>query len=339
MKLAMIGTGKIIADALFALQPIREIERNAIFARPHSREKGETLAAAYGIRDVYTDYAALLREADIDTVYIGLVNSAHFSYGKEALAAGKHVIMEKPFTSTLAEAKELVGLARAKNLYIFEAVTVLHTPVFEKMKACLGRLGTVRMMMGNYSQYSSRYDAYLEGHVEPAFDPAHLGGALRDINVYNIHYAVALFGSPKGVRYYPNRGFNGIDTSGTLILEYDGFSAVCTGAKDSDSPCYLSVQGEKGWMRIDGKPNVAPNVTVSYVADAPDGRAERDAAGAVVRKTVTETFVPEIQHHRMTQEFMDFARIIHAGDRPAADALAAETEAVMQVVETALRQI
>ena len=104
MKLALIGTGKIIADALVALQPIDAIERRAIFARPHSRAKGAALAAQYGIAAVYTDYAALLAQADIDTVYIGLVNSAHFSYGKQALEAGKNVIMEKPFTGKIGRA-------------------------------------------------------------------------------------------------------------------------------------------------------------------------------------------------------------------------------------------
>ena len=336
MKLALIGTGKIIADALVALQPIDAIERRAIFARPHSRAKGAALAAQYGIAAVYTDYAALLAQADIDTVYIGLVNSAHFSYGKQALEAGKNVIMEKPFTGTLAEARELVALAREKNLYIFEAITVLHTPVFQRMRAGLPRLGRVRMLLGNYSQYSSRYDAYLEGEVSYAFDAAYLGGALRDINVYNIHYAAALFGLPRAVHYYPNRGFNGIDTSGTLVMEYDGFSAVCTGAKDSDSPCYLSVQGEKGWMRIDGKPNVAPNLTLSCAREGVDG-VTRDAAGAVVRGTETETFVPETGEHRMTQEFRDFARIADTGDRAEADRLAAETLAVMQIIEDALQ--
>jgi len=337
MKLALIGTGKIIADALFALQTVDDIERQAIFARPHSRAKGEALAAQYGIAEVYTDYAALLAQADIDTVYIGLVNSAHFSYGRQALEAGKNVIMEKPFTGTLAEAQELVALARERGLYVFEAITVLHTPVFARMQAALPRLGRICMLLGNYSQYSSRYDAYLAGEVSHAFDAAYLGGALRDINVYNIHYAAALFGLPRAVHYYPNRGFNGIDTSGTLVLEYDGFSAVCTGAKDSDSPCYLSVQGEKGWMRIDGKPNVAPNLTLSYVREGGAGGETRDAAGAVVRETETETFVPEGKEHRMVQEFRDFARIIDTDDRAEAERLAEETLAVMQIVETALQ--
>ena len=75
MKLGIIGTGKIIHDALYAMKPLEQIEKNAIFARPHSRDKAEALAGRYGIREVYTDYDELLDRADVDTVYIGLVNS------------------------------------------------------------------------------------------------------------------------------------------------------------------------------------------------------------------------------------------------------------------------
>ena len=331
MKLGIIGTGKIIIDALYAMEPLKEISCNAIFARPRSKDKGEELAKQYSIPEVYTDYDELLDNADIDTVYIGLINSVHYEYAKRALEKKKNVILEKPFADTYEEAKELIDLARQNDLFVFEAITVLHNDVIEKMKENLPKLGKIRMMLANYSQYSSRYDNYLAGQVDHAFDPDFLGGALRDINVYNIHYAVELFGLPEKTHYYPNIGFNGIDISGTMVMEYDGFSAVCTGAKDSDSPGFVSIQGEKGYMRIDGKPNVAPNLTI-VITDDNSASGERDAAGAVVRAVSTEEFIPEKVHHRMTREFKDFARIIDNKDRIMADRYASETLGVMKVV-------
>ena len=265
MKLAFIGTGKIIGDALHAVTPIQNLEKTAIFARPHSRAKAEALAAEHGIGEIFTDYARLLAESSADTVYIGLVNSAHYPYAKEALLAGKNVILEKPFTGFAPEAEELIALAAEKGLFILEAITVLHYAIFYEMQRKISRLGPIRMILANYSQYSSRYDAYLQGEVPHAFDPAYYGGALFDINIYNVFYCVGLFGQPNEVHYYPNLGPNGIDTSGTLVLTYDGFTAVCTGAKDSDSPCYVSIQGEKGWMRLNGKPNSATELTTVYV--------------------------------------------------------------------------
>ena len=332
MRLGIAGTGKIVSDALYALEAVEQAHVKAIFARPHSAEKGKKLAAQYSIPRVYTDYDELLDDPDIDTVYIGLINSAHYEYAKKALNKYKHVILEKPFTESYDEAAQLISLAREKERFIFEAITVLHTEVIDKMRGALPKLGNIRMMLANYSQYSSRYDRYLEGQVDHTFDPADHGGALRDLNVYNIHYAAALFGSPEKVSYFPNKGFNGVDTSGTIVMEYDGFCAVCTGAKDSDSPCFVSIQGEKGYMRIDGKPNVAPDLTVVYV-DESTKELVRDDAGAMVRPVITEHFVPSKPHHRMTGEFTDFARIIDSADVEKASALAAESLEVMKIID------
>ncbi len=334
MKLAFIGTGKIIADALFAVEPVDTIEKTAIFARPHSREKAEALAEEYNIAEIYTDYQELLEKTEADTVYIGLINSAHYPYAKEALLHGKNVILEKPFTGFWKEAQELKEIAEERKLFLLEAITILHNDVFTQMKANLDKLGTLRMVLCNYSQYSSRYDHYLEGEIEHSFDPQYYGGALYDINIYNIHYCVGLFGLPKDVDYYPNKGHNGIDTSGTLVMKYDGFSAVCTGAKDSDSPGYVCVQGEKGFMKVNSKPNVASVLETVYVDESVTEKV-RDAAGAMVRATITERFEAEKQHHRMTQEFRDFARIIDEKDEQTAQKLTAESVDVVGVLEKA----
>jgi len=331
MKLAFIGTGKIVKDALGAVQPIKEIRRAAIYARPHSLDTGRQLAEEFGVREVYTDYEKLLRESDADTVYIGLVNPAHYAYAKEALLSKKNVILEKPFTAMLSEAEDLFRTAEENGVFVFEAVTVLHTGMIPAMRDNLGKLGPIRMVLANYSQYSGVYDDYLAGNIPHALDRAYLGGALFDINVYNIHYCVSLFGRPEQVEYYPNHGQNGVDTSGTLILRYEGFTASLTGAKDSDSPCFFRVQGEKGCLGFDNKPNIADLLTVTAVEDR--GEKVRDAAGAMVRKTVTETIPVKYTGHRMESEFREFRRIIDLGDREAAKALAEETRLVMDVLE------
>ena len=89
MKLGIAGTGKIVEDALFAMSPLEEVSVNAIFARPHSKAKGDALAEQYGISAVYTDYEEMLDQADVDTVYIGLINSVHYEYAKKALERGQ----------------------------------------------------------------------------------------------------------------------------------------------------------------------------------------------------------------------------------------------------------
>lgn len=337
MKLAFIGTGTIVRDALFAVDGAASIQKTAIFGRPHSEEKAWALAERYGIPEVYTNYDELLKRTRADTVYIGLINTAHFDYARRALNSGRHVILEKPFTVSAAQAEELRDLALERRVCLFEAITVTHNDVMPLMKANLPKLGTIRMAHLNYSQYSSRYDAYLQGRVAHAFDPVKAGGALYDIDVYNIHYCISLFGPPTQVTYHPNLGFNGVDTSGTLVMNYPGFTAVLTGAKDSDSPCFVQIQGEKGYMKIDGKPNAPANLTTVYV-DSGEAGPQRDASGATVRPIVTEVYEAPPVRHRMTREFLDFAEIID-GHRPDGDQAWAEwmeeTIEVVRVLEIA----
>lgn len=256
MKLAIIGTGMIVGCALECLEQIPSIERKAIYARPHSKDKAQDLAQKYAIQEVYTDYDQLLAHADCDTVYIGLINKVHYEYAKKALLDNKHVILEKPFCVNAQETKELIDLAQEKKRYLFEAFRPLHTPNFLSIKEDLPKLGPIKCIQCNYSQYSSRYNAYKEKKALPALDPKLYGGSLYDINIYNVTFVVALFGLPKHVKYYANLGFNGVDTSGTVFMEYDHFYALCTGAKDSDSPGHALIQGEDGYISIDDGANL-----------------------------------------------------------------------------------
>ena len=127
MKLALIGTGKIIEDALFAIGTSRNNWENSDFARPHSRDKAEKFAKQYAIKEVYTDYEELLEKTEADTVYIGLINSAHYPYAKQALLAGKKCHPWEAIYWILWRNKGFrERLQMTRNYLIFEAITVLH---------------------------------------------------------------------------------------------------------------------------------------------------------------------------------------------------------------------
>lgn len=333
MKLGIIGTGNIVHEALYAMDGIIEIEKKAIYARPHSRQKAEDLARKYRISQVYTDYDELLEKAGLDCVYIGLVNSAHCTYARKALEAGLHVILEKPLVSTVKEAEELAALARSKGLFCLEAITTLHSKVFKKMQEILPKLGRLKVIQCNFSQYSSKYKQYLQGEVAPAFDPALSGGALYDINLYNIYLVTGLLGEPKDALYFPNLGFNGIDTSGMAVLSYEDCHAACTGAKDSDSPSFAIFQGEDGWMRMVGKPNVMEGLEFQFADDSKP--LEPNAAGGMSRAMTAGTYMDTDRRHRMPREFVDFARIIDTRNAKEADDYLEKSLTVMRTLEKA----
>ena len=243
MRVGITGAGMTVPWFLEAAELIPEMEIGALFAR--KEEKRKELCEKYHIPAAYDSYEKLLADESLDVLYLPLPNSLHYSFAKQALEAGKHLIMEKPFTVTYAEAKELAELAESKGLLLFEAVTNQYNPNYEKVRELLPGLGDMKIVQLNYSQYSSRYDAFKQGIIAPVFDVNKAGGALLDLNVYNIHFVVGLFGEPSDAHYYPNME-RGVDTSGILVLEYPGFQCACTAAKDCGAPLSINIQGDKG---------------------------------------------------------------------------------------------
>lgn len=253
MRIGTVGTGAIVEDFLTGMEQVENVECTAVFSR--SEETARALADKFNVKKFYTAYDELLCDGDVDFIYIASPNSLHFKQALQALQKGKHVICEKPFTSTVQEVKTLTDLAREKELFLFEAVTTIHFPNYKKVKEHIGAIGDLKLVQCNYSQYSSRYDKFLLGEVTNIFSPEFSGGALTDINIYNLHFAIGLFGRPKEVKYAANLAGNGIDTSGIALLEYDDFVCECTGAKDSNSPSFAIIQGTKGYIRVNGPVN------------------------------------------------------------------------------------
>lgn len=253
MKIGTIGTGSIVETFLDAVQEVENVECTAVFSR--KRETGEALAGKYNVKQIYTDFHLLLKDENVNFIYIASPNSLHYDYALKALQSGKNVICEKPFTSTVEEIKTLISLAKEKKLFLFEAITTLHLPNYNKIKEKTSSLGELKLVQCNYSQYSSRYDKLLAGEITNIFNPAFSGGCLADINIYNLHFVTGLFGKAKDVKYIANIAENGIDTSGIAILEYDNFVCECTGAKDSESPSFAIIQGTKGYIKLNGAVN------------------------------------------------------------------------------------
>ena len=317
INVAVLGTGKIIPEAIDAIQASKKFNVAVIWARPHSRDKALSLAEKFHVDKISTDLDEILNDDSIDFAYIGLVNSVHFEYAKKFLDAGKNVIVEKPFTVTYDEARELADLATSKKLYLFEAITNLHMPNFYAVKSALDKIGNVKFVQANYSQYSSRYDAYKNGEVAPAFNPKMYGGALRDLNVYNINLVAKLFGTPRRITYNANHGFNGVDTSGILILEYENFIASCIAAKDSESPSSFVVQGDNGYIKVDGAPNVFKSLEIKI-------------RGEEIKRFNLNQF-----ENRMVHEFIEFGKIFETGDYSAVESGLKTSLDVMKILETA----
>lgn len=245
MKLAILGAGMIVKDFLSMIHDIPEIELTAIMGTPNDLERMQEFQKENQIGKIYTDIAECLKDPEVDTVYVALPNFLHYKFAKLALEAGKNVICEKPFTLNTFQLEELSNLAQTKKLILVEAITNQYLNNYRSLKSDLSKLGSLKVIECNYSQYSHRYDAFLAGTILPAFDPKKGGGALMDLNIYNIHFIVGLLGAPKTVHYYANVS-RGIDTSGVLVLEYPEVKVVCIAAKDCSAEVTSTIQGNLG---------------------------------------------------------------------------------------------
>ncbi len=293
MKLAIAGTGQIVQTVLPYLADWGW-EVAAICATVRSAGKAGELAAQCGNAAVFTDFSQMLAETDAGVVYIGTPNSLHISMAEAALLSGKHVIVEKPLASSLDESERLADLAMKKGLFLFEAITTVYQPDYAALKAQLHRIGDIKLVSCNFSQFSSRYEAFQRGETPPVFDPQKSGGALMDLNLYNIHWLLGLFGMPEEVVYHANID-RGIDTSGVLWMQYPNFQAVSAAAKDSSSPNRYIIQGTNGYLLQNTPANICGEVTL-HLNDGTE-----------------ETFHIQTQH-RMEMEFRAFQQEIQEQD-------------------------
>ena len=261
MKLGIVGTGMIarmVGDNLASW----DIDVVAVAGTPRSADQVEELANKYGAAGRYTDWHDLIVDPAVDTVYVAVPNFLHFAVSEAALLAGKDVVCEKPLVANEREAETLARIAKERGRFLWEAVVTTRQPNFKLIRdELLPRIGTVKIATVNYSQYSSRYDAFRAGEVLPAFDPAKAGGALMDLGLYTLTFTIGLFGEPLQARYRANIERN-IDTSGVVELDYDGFRAVCICAKDCGAPSYAIIQGTDGYIHMNSQPNACGGITL-----------------------------------------------------------------------------
>lgn len=317
IRLGTIGSGIIVRSILDNVKVTDGIRLAAVYSR--SEEKARALAAEYGPVRAYTNMDAFLADSVVNFVYIASPNLLHYEQTRRALLAGKNVICEKPFCVRAEQVRELTALAKAKRLFLVEAMPTAFLPNLEVLRAQLPKIGPVRMVLANYSQYSSRYDQVLRGEVPNVFSLDYAAGCLMDINVYNVWLNIALWGKPRDAVYYPNIREGLADTSGILIMRYDGFISQCAGAKDTWGINSFQIEGEKGYI---------------YIADGSNGIKRV----RVVTKTGDETFNAQPEPDRLRYEIQGITKLVLADDHDACYKRLDVTLDVIKVIEYARRQ-
>lgn len=300
--LATVGTSTITRNLLDAVAEDPRVRHTVVCSRDAAR--GAAFAARSPTRAdsprVVTTIDDLVAAADVDAVDVASPNIAHHSQALAALAAGKHVLVEKSACVTAAGWQQLVDAAGRHGVALLEANrnSTWH-PGTAELRDALPRIGRVRMSQLSYCQRSSRYDRFLAGQLPGIFDPRMAAGALMDIGTYPLETMVELFGVPEAFNTDAVRLRNGIDGAGSLLARYDGHLCSVVWSKISDSPGPSVIQGEDG------------TITVDAVEDP--GVIEVRTAG-----TVRTTRIPHRQVRDMAHELSAF---IEATESPTRCAL------------------
>lgn len=244
-KVGIIGAGWIAEKMAEALAPLEDYCVYAIASR--SIGKATEFAGRWNIPKAYGSYEDMVKDNDVDLVYIATPHSHHFPHAMLALNAGKPVLVEKAFTANAAEAEELIETARSKGLFITEAIWTRYMPLSHKVKDIMesGIIGKPRVITATL--------CYMMEFKERILRPDLCGGALLDLGVYALNFARMYFGTDI-VRTVSNchMGPTGIDLQECISLSYaDGKMANLQAGTLCLNDRQGIINGTEGYIRVD----------------------------------------------------------------------------------------
>lgn len=241
LRYGILSTSSIAPRFIAAVRQSRTGTIAALSSR--TPEKAQAKAAEWGIPTAYGSHQQLLQDEAVNIVYISTVNTRHYPWAKAALEAGKHVICEKPCTTTENQTRELYALAREKGLFFMEAQKMLFLPAVLAAKERLRDLGEITMVTLSHS-FAATYNGWM-------FDKEAGGGPLLSSGIYAMQLICWLFGQITDIHGTAGKLESGVEWQ--YILTGETETGVLFSAKNStravlDNTCRIF--GEKGSIEL-----------------------------------------------------------------------------------------
>jgi predicted dehydrogenase len=316
VRWGILGTGGIARAFATGLRDTP----GAVLAAVGSRTKEGALAFAreFDIPAAYGSYAELAQAQGVDIIYIGTPHPMHAENAIQALRGGKAVLCEKPFAMNRREAGEVVALARAKNLFLMEAMWTRFMPALAEVKRIIasGEIGTVTQVHADFGFSATTDPSHRINSLELG------GGALLDLGIYPLSIAQALLGKVETVQAQAIMGETGVDLSTAFSMKHEGGTlSICSCSMRARSSSELVVSGTKGSVRMHRMFHLATEVTVDLV----DGSA----------RTVSAPYLG----NGYTHEAIEAGRCLKEGLVEHPLMTHADTLSLMGVLDTIRRQI
>ena len=245
VRWGIVGTGAMARTAARDLQLLPQAEILAIASRSHAN--AQAMARELDVPRAYGSLDALCADPEIDLVYIATPNHRHAPDTLAALAAGKGVVVEKPFALHANEARQMVSMARERGLLLMEALWTRFLPGICKLQELLaqGAIGTPTLLQADFG-FTAPFDAQSR-----LYAPELGGSALYDIGVYPLFLAQLLFGAPEHIEAHARLAPTGVDASCTISCRYtSGVLAQCAASFECDLPTEARIMGSQGRLEL-----------------------------------------------------------------------------------------
>lgn len=314
IKWGIIGLGNISNSFCTGVQSMDDAEVYAVASR--SQEKAQTFGEKFGASKRYDNYEALANDPDVDAIYIGTPHTFHKPQTLMCLNAGKAVLCEKPFAVNAAEAREMINLAREKNLFLMDAIWTRFFPVMFKVRELIadGTIGDVILVQTDFG--------FRMGEVKPEhrlFNPDLAGGALLDVGIYPIQMASMVFGKqPTDIKSQVTIGSTGVDEVSVTVFKYDDYQmATITTAIRMNTLHETRIMGTKGiisipdwWHPTELSVHISgqPTEVHSFDLDGNGYNYEAAEVGRCLRAGLTESDVMPLDETLAIIETMDTIR-------------------------------
>lgn len=331
IRWGILGTGQVAGLFARGLREIPDARLLAVGSR--SRQNAEAFAREHGVARAYATYEELVRDADVDVVYVATPNSAHREHCLLALEHGKPVLCEKPFTLDAAEASAVAEAARARGLFCMEGMWMRFVPVLRELESRVraGAIGDVRMLtasLGLPVEFDPRHRL---------FDPKLGGGALLDLGVYPLSLSLRLMGRPTRVTSQAVFGQTGVDEQCTILLEFpEGRQAALTTSVRNRTTNDAALMGTEGMIHLH-EPLYRPE-TLSLVRSPRLGGVREVSR---VRAYAERLGLERLKHHplvREVREAVGFVRTERVTRRVLGNGYAHEALEVMRCLREGLRE-
>ncbi|WP_350347422.1 Gfo/Idh/MocA family oxidoreductase [Agromyces sp. G08B096] len=245
LRWGILATGGI-AHAFTTDLKLNGFDVRAVGSR--RQEAADAFAAAHEIPTAYGSYEQLVADPEVDAIYVSTPHPFHAENAALAIEAGKHVLVEKPFTLNAAEAQRVADLAAERGVLVLEAMWTRYLPHMVRLREIIaeGTLGDVRTLIADHTQKITDDPAHRINALELG------GGALLDLGIYPISFAWDLFGAPRTIQATATFKGTGADAQIATIFGYDGARVALTvSASDTRGPNTASIIGTEARIDID----------------------------------------------------------------------------------------